>query len=72
MHRQLYVDEMAGAVIPVRTRSYVRATLRWRFSATNSRLVSDLEDELRRLRDELEESVSKNQTRTADDEVMMG
>jgi len=33
--------------------------------------VSDLEEELRRLRDELEESVSRKETRNADDEVMM-
>ena len=32
--------------------------------------VSDLEEELRRLRDELEESVSRKETRNADDEVM--
>jgi len=34
--------------------------------------VSDLEEELRRLRDELEEAVSKREMKTADvDEVVM-
>ena len=32
--------------------------------------VSDLEEEMRRLRDELEETVSKKDTSNADDEVM--
>jgi len=33
--------------------------------------VSDLEEELRRLRDELEHSLSNRETKTADDDVIM-